>query len=73
MAKHTLKSCGVNTARFLKYIWSFYNIMHERVNISKINGSVVELDISIQFFDEERITRAGILQALKCVDANWSF
>ena len=25
------KSCGVNTARFLKYVWSFYNIMHERV------------------------------------------
>ena len=26
------KSCGVNTARFLKYVWQFYNIMHERVN-----------------------------------------
>ena len=25
------KSCGVNTAGFLKYIWPFYNIMHERV------------------------------------------
>ena len=24
------KSCGV-TARFLKYVWPFYNIMHERV------------------------------------------
>ena len=24
------KSCGVNTARFLKYVWPFYN-MHERV------------------------------------------
>ena len=22
----------MNTARFLKYVWSFYNIMHERVN-----------------------------------------
>ena len=31
MAKHTLKSCGVNTARFLKYVWPFYNIMNERV------------------------------------------
>ena len=31
MAKHTLKSCGVNTARFLKYVWPFYNIIHERV------------------------------------------
>ena len=26
------KSRGVHTARFLKYVWSFYNIMHERVN-----------------------------------------
>ena len=26
-----LKSCGVNAARFLKYVWSFYNIMHEKV------------------------------------------
>ena len=25
------KSCGVHTARFLKYVWPFYNIMHERV------------------------------------------
>ena len=32
MAKHTLKICGVNTTRFLKYVWPFYNIMHERVN-----------------------------------------
>ena len=22
----------MNTARFLKYVWPFYNIMHERVN-----------------------------------------
>ena len=27
-----LKFCGVNTARFLKCVWPFYNIMHERVN-----------------------------------------
>ena len=26
-----LKSCGVNIARFLIYVWEFYNIMHERV------------------------------------------
>ena len=31
-AQTLLKSCGVNTARFLKYVWPFYNIMHERVN-----------------------------------------
>ena len=28
------KSCGVNTARFLKYVWPFYNAMHERVKLS---------------------------------------
>ena len=33
MAKHTLKSCGAHTARFLKYVWPFYNIMHERVDM----------------------------------------
>ena len=27
-----LKSCCVNSAGFLKYVWPFYNIMHERVN-----------------------------------------
>ena len=26
------KSCGVNTARVLKYVWPFYNITHEKVN-----------------------------------------
>ena len=26
-----LQSCGVNSTRFLKYVWPFYNIMHERV------------------------------------------
>ena len=29
MAKHTLEI--LNTARFFNYVWSFYNIMHERV------------------------------------------
>ena len=32
MAKHTLKSCGVDTARFLNYDRPIYNIMHEKVN-----------------------------------------
>ena len=36
-----LKSCGVTTARFLKYVWPFYNIMHETVNLSQYRGSVV--------------------------------
>ena len=25
--------CGVHNARFLKYVWPFYNIMHERVKL----------------------------------------
>ena len=25
-------SCLVDTARFLKYVWTFFNIMHESVN-----------------------------------------
>ena len=30
------KSYGVNTARFLKYAWPYFKIMHERVNLSLI-------------------------------------
>ena len=29
------KSCDVNTARLLKYVWPFYN-MHERVRAVKV-------------------------------------
>ena len=33
-------SCGVNTTGFLKYVWTFYNIMHERVkmHVVRFNG-----------------------------------
>ena len=31
MVKHTLKI--MRCSRFLKHVWPFYNIMHERVNI----------------------------------------
>ena len=34
------KSCGVNTTRFLKYVWSFSN-MHERIN-KNIQGQVFQ-------------------------------
>ena len=30
----------VNTVRFLKYIWPFFNIMHERVN-TFVNGNYI--------------------------------
>ena len=32
------KSCGVNTARILKYVWPFYN-MHERVKTFRKNNN----------------------------------
>ena len=49
MATPTLKSCGVNTTRFLKYVWPFYNIMHERVNSNYLlrneKTSIVNLNV----------------------------
>ena len=38
--KILLKSCGVNTARFLKYLWPFYNILHERVKNKTFRSKV---------------------------------
>ena len=32
MTKHTLKTCGLYTARILKYEWPFFNIMKEKIN-----------------------------------------
>ena len=32
MVKHTVKTCDINTERFLDCIWQFFNIMYERVN-----------------------------------------
>ena len=34
---------GVHTARFLKYVWSFFNIMHERVNLHKLHFHEVKM------------------------------
>ena len=44
MAKHTLKSCGVNTARLLKYVWPFYSIVHERVNVTSFIHFFAEIN-----------------------------
>ena len=30
-----LKFCDVNTARFLNYVWPFFNIMNERVKVKR--------------------------------------
>ena len=50
MAKHTLKSCGLNTARFLKHVWPFFNIMKERVKSTiKLNISLMNLRSHINF------------------------
>ena len=32
-----LKPYGMNTARFLKYVWLFFNIMHESVKKQNFN------------------------------------
>ena len=40
-----LKPCGVHTATFLKYVWPFYNIMHERVK-----------DLQIILLDSEELS-----------------
>ena len=45
-----LKSCGVNTARFLKCVWPFCNIMHQRVNMKA--GWIQNLLFAIFFFRE---------------------
>ena len=35
-----LKSCGVNNAKILRYVWPFFNIMHEKVKTCKTNGTI---------------------------------
>ena len=45
VAEETFKHLAVraSTARFLKYVWSFFKIMHERVNLKRYT---VHLSIS---------------------------
>ena len=38
MVKHTLKILWCPIAKFLKYVWPFYNIMHERVKMPSLNA-----------------------------------
>ena len=57
-----LKFCGVHTARFLKYVWPFYNIMHERVNQSlptmtlNIITDILTLDETIKQENDKKMT-----------------
>ena len=39
----------MSTARFLKYVWLFYNIMHERVKRKYANSASVSLNYSITY------------------------
>ena len=61
------KSSGVNTARFLMYVWPFYNIMHEK-DILKILGNRKFKAISKRTYESEwkwgyyRRLLIGILQ-----------
>ena len=52
-----LKSCGVDTARFLKYVWPFYNIMQFlriaellRSTLSKRSGGTYLVVVVFLFF-----------------------
>ena len=47
MAKHT--------ARFLKYVWPFYNIMHERVKLCYIVKGKLGLLTPIPYISHHRI------------------
>ena len=40
MAKHTLNSCGMDTVRFLKYVWLFFKFLLERVKYLQIHFNV---------------------------------
>ena len=51
------KSCSVNTVRFLKYVWPFYNILHERVNM---RNCVLHFDMQVfSLFSLYKLTRGG--------------
>ena len=63
MTKQTLQFLGVNTARFLKYVWSFFNIMHESVNYPvKIKGKTMRLWEYRNDSQEKKCSRLTILQ-----------
>ena len=40
ITKNALAPCGVNTAGFLKYVWPFFNNMHERVDWTVLEPSI---------------------------------
>ena len=44
-----LKSCGVYTARFLQFVWPFYNIIHVRVKMQSVMVCLKENNSEIIF------------------------
>ena len=49
-------SCSVNTARHLKNVWPFFNIMHERVEaIMSLEGKAIAHEFSIIFLHKRSI------------------
>ena len=62
------KPCGVNTARFLKYVWPFYNIMHERVKSLFSNVSLNQVtNVSAQTFSRDcgRLNRTYLFKFVR--------
>ena len=52
MTKHTLKSLGVHSTRFLKYVWPFFNIIHRRVEslICQVHSVNFKIEKLMKFF-----------------------
>ena len=47
------KPCGVHTARFLKYVWPFYNITHEKVKLrNDIKKATKSGELTISIFGD---------------------
>ena len=51
IAKYTFKSFDVHTARFLKYVWPFFNIAHEKVCVGSEDSMKIIISW-ISFFYE---------------------
>ena len=55
MGKHTLKSCSVNTGRFLKFVWSFFTLRLK--GLSEFHINIASSDIA---FDHINIASSYI-------------
>ena len=51
----------MNTARFLKYFWPFYNVVHERVN-----SGCIHYDAILQNATADTITKCGSCFLTEC-------